>query len=472
MGSTKGQLTELNSLLRGIPSIGKFLDSASGQVLVQRFGAGLTKVIARTRIEEIRAGLQDGSETSAGTEVELADSIELELYRLAAPSGRNVINGSGIILHTGLGRAPMGAPALATIAEMGGYTVLEVDLDSGHRSQRDVAVESLLQELSGAEAATVVNNCAAATFIVLNAVTKGKEAIISRGQLIEIGGSYRMPDVMEASGAIMREVGTTNKTHLADYENAINENTGCIVHVHMSNYKIRGFTSSPNIAELCELGRKYNIPVIDDLGSGALVRPSLYGFTDEAFVPDSVKAGADAVFFSGDKMICGPQAGIIVGSKDLIKRIRKNAFARMFRVDKMTMGALQSTFVSFLNGTHERDLPLYQMLTRSIDDLRRNAQTVVDAVAPFSTVSASIVDSDSFIGAGAIPDEAIPSVSVRMKLSSPTLSATKLSWMLRQGVPSILGYIDDEAVHLNMRTVAPNLVEPMATKVASILSRG
>jgi len=271
---------------------------------------------------------------------EIAAELEHRLVRLCQPQGRRAINASGILLHTGLGRAPLADDAAAALAGTTRYSVLQASLESGDRSLREEKIQRLLIELTGCEAATVVNNNAAATMLILHTLAAGREVIISRGQLIEIGGSFRMPDVMSRSGAILREVGTTNRTHVRDYEEAINERTAAIMHVHTSNYRVRGFAGAPDIGELVELGRRRDVAVIDDLGSGAIVPLAEFGIGNEPLVKDSIAAGADVVCFSGDKLICGPQAGIICGKKPIIERIRRSAFARMFRVCKLTLAGL------------------------------------------------------------------------------------------------------------------------------------
>ena len=336
-------------LLRTIPSVTQVLTSEPGRELAREFGHGLTTFELRSFLDDLRRDIRGGAIESMLSLEQLADELRLRLARLSQAAGRRAINATGILLHTGLGRAPLCREAIDAIAACHGYSVLQASLESGDRSLREAAVQRILIELTGCEAATIVNNNAAATMLILNTLAAGKEVIISRGQLIEIGGSFRMTDVMAQSSATLREVGTTNRTHLRDYENAISDRTGAIIHVHTSNYRIRGFASTPDVPELVELGRRHNISVIDDLGSGALVPLREFGLTDEPLVRDSIAAGIDVACFSGDKLICGPQSGIICGRAAAIERIRKNPFARMFRVGKLTLAALQATLIHFLN---------------------------------------------------------------------------------------------------------------------------
>jgi len=318
------------------------LNAGECQQLVERFGREATLMACRTVLEELRAEIQKGAAPGV-KEVEIspdkvAARVSILLNGKFRPSLRKAINATGILMHSGLGRAVLSEEAGQALLEVGsGYSTLALEIETGRRGSRDSHVASLLCELTGAEAATVVNNNAAATVLILNSIAKGKEVVISRGQLVEIGGSFRIPDVMATSGAILREVGTTNKTHLRDYEDALGENTGAILRVHHSNYRIVGFAEEPEIEPLAELGKKRGIPVIDDIGSGAFVDLSAYGLESEPLVRRSIRAGVDCVCFSGDKLIGGPQSGIIVGRQEWIQRIKKNPLSRAFRCGKLTL---------------------------------------------------------------------------------------------------------------------------------------
>ncbi|MGZ5470010.1 MAG: L-seryl-tRNA(Sec) selenium transferase, partial [Candidatus Aminicenantales bacterium] len=331
---------------RNIPSLDAFLSEPGVGPLVDRFGREAVTASARDALGDVRAAIAaapvpatDGTAAPDAPDVSapaLIDRLRSRLERKFAPSLAPAVNATGVIMHSGLGRAVLPAAAIDSLnAVASGYSTLALDLESGQRVSRDRHVESLLRELTGAEAATVANNNAAATVLILNTLARGKEVVVSRGQLVEIGGSFRMPDVMATSGAVLREVGTTNKTHLRDYEAAVTEATGAILRVHHSNYRIVGFAEEPSIEDLAALGRARGVPVVDDLGSGALVDLAPFGLADEPLVQSSVRAGADVVCFSGDKLIGGPQSGIIIGKSAWIQKIRKNPLARAFRCGKL-----------------------------------------------------------------------------------------------------------------------------------------
>ena len=467
-----------NQLLRAIPSVGEVLTSPEVRSLVARFGEGAVKLEVRQLIEELRqrmrtqAGPDGGvlAEADATSTASLASQLEPRLIRLLEPIGRRAINATGILLHTGLGRAPLCREAAEAMAQTTNYSILQASLDRGDRSLREERIQRLLIELVGCEAATVVNNNAAATMLILNSLCSGKEVIISRGQLIEIGGSFRMTDVMGQSGAILREVGTTNRTHLRDYESAIGPNTGAIIHVHTSNYRIRGFTGTPAIGELCQLGRKHNVPVIDDLGSGAIVELREFGISNEPLVRDSVAAGSDVVCFSGDKLICGPQSGIICGKKAIIERIRKNPFARMFRVCKLTLAGLEATLPKFLNGSYKQAIPFYRMLCRDLASLDADAQVVAAAFRGQAGLSVSIEDDLAYVGSGSIPDEGIQTKVVC--LAHRDVSSDALANRLRRGLPSVFGRLRDRQLILDMRTLLDGEREILIDALKRALAEG
>lgn len=438
---------------RDIPSVNDFILSAPGRELCARFGAGMVKLFLREVLDETRGRIGRGETTVAPDGAEIAAVTAERIARVADPDGRRAVNATGILLHTGLGRAPLCAAALKAVAAFGGYSLLQTDLETGQRSLRTEKIEKMICELTGAEACTVVNNNAAATMLVLNTLADGREAIVSRGQLIEIGGSFRLPDVMRKSGALLREVGTTNKTHPGDYENAIGDSTGAIVHVHTSNYRIRGFSSTPDVRELARIGKKRGVPVIDDLGSGALVSLAEFGLSDEPLVRDSVAAGADVMCFSGDKLISGAQAGIVCGKKEWIARIRKNPFARMLRVCKLTLAVLEATLVHFVNGTYRGEIPFYRMLGRDTDTLRGLADTIVGGLG--DRVRAAVeIDADlSYVGSGSIPDEALKSLVLRVDPVAFGSTVGRCARRLRGGVPSIIPRVHDDKLVFDMRTI-------------------
>jgi L-seryl-tRNA(Ser) seleniumtransferase len=385
------------------------------------------------------------------------------------------VNATGILLHTGLGRAPLCEDALAALQGLGRYSLLQADVATGGRSLREEKIERLLVELTGCEAATVVNNNAAATMLVLNTLAAGREVVVSRGQLVEIGGSFRMPDVMARSGAVMREVGTTNRTRLSDYEAAVGERTGAILHVHTSNYRIRGFSWTPPVGELVELARRLAasrapaapVPVIDDLGSGALVRLSEFGIEDEPLVRDSIAAGVAVACMSGDKLISGPQAGIAVGRREVIEAARSNPLARAFRVCKMTLAALEATLVHFVNGTWREAIPFYRLLARSLEELDACAAEAAGALSHVKGVTCEVLDDVSYVGSGAAPDQGIATRVVAVR--SAHVGADELARRLRTGVPSIFARVRDDAVLFDMRTVMPEETDALRGGVVSAL---
>ena len=362
------------------------------------------------------------------------------------PHYRKAINATGIILHTGLGRAVLPAAALRQIAtELSGFSVLQVDLAGGQRSRRDGRIEDLFSLLTGAEAATVVNNNAAATVVALNTVAAGKEVIVSRGQLVEIGGSFRLPEVMAAAGAKLVEVGTTNKTHLRDYERAISERSAAILRVHPSNYKIVGFTVEVPLEDLVRLGRARGLAVIDDVGAGPLIDFSQFGFQKEPMLAESVAAGADLVTCSADKLIGGPQAGILLGKKHWIEAIRKNPLARIVRLDKVGLAALEATLVLFLDhGRALREVPTLRMLCRDLVDLQAQAERMAAAVrAAVPAAKAAVIEGFSQMGSGSLPGQDLP--TRLMAVQAENLPEGEIARRLRQYDPPVFARVGARA---------------------------
>jgi L-seryl-tRNA(Ser) seleniumtransferase len=379
--------------------------------------------------------------------------IGSHLEQKLASSLRRAVNATGIVIHTGLGRAVLAQSAIET----------------GLRGHRDVHINRLLCELTGAEAGILVNNNAAATVLILNTLAKGKEVILSRGQLVEIGGSFRLPEVMETSGALLREVGTTNKTHLKDYEAAINEKTGAIMRVHHSNYRIMGFAEEPEIEELVELAKKHNLPVIDDLGSGALVDLKEYGLETEPMVQRSINAGADVVCFSGDKLIGGPQSGVIVGKADIVNRIKKNPLMRAFRVGKLTIASMEATLKLFLNSEKLKERhPTYKMFSLSLKEINKRAAKVANKLRRTVSERARVwvEDGESQVGSGSVPVETIPTKVLSIKAFN--FSPESLTRKLRGNEPPIFSRVYKETVLLDFRTIQPDedkLVEEALLKI-------
>ncbi len=445
-----------NNVLRRLPSVSELLENPTLKRLVDRVSHHVVVTRVRSVLDELRQDLQ-----SAAAEVklpnlgELADRIAHRILEADDVRLRPVVNATGVLLHTGLGRAPLADEALAAMAEIGrDYASLELDLTSGRRSQRVVAVEELLRELTGAEAAVVVNNCAGATMLTLAALAAGQEVIVSRGQLIEIGGSYRLPDVMAASGAILREVGTTNKTHRDDYERAISDRTAALLLVHPSNFVVAGFSEGVTLGELVALRASRSLPVIHDIGSGALLDFRRFGLEGEPVAPISIKEGADLVLFSGDKLLGGPQAGIIVGRRTLVDRIAKHALARALRVDKLTLSGLAATLRLYRDPALAcRSIPLLHLLSTSTENLEQRARRIAPQIASVPGMTATPVADVTYLGGGSMPTQQIQTWCVAIQPGE--LSVDRLAARMRVGQPSVVGRVQQDRLHLDLRSVFP-----------------
>ena len=444
----------MQNIFRNLPSVNQLLESEPLKKLVETVNHTVVADGVRTFLDDVRQQVSDkAGDISVPSPQEMASMIADFLQAEEVPYLRKVINGTGIILHTGLGRAPLAKQAINAVAEISqGYASVEIDLRSGGRGQRAKAVERLLCELTGAEAAVIVNNNAAATMLTLSAMAAGKEVIVSRGQLIEIGGSYRLPDVMECSGAKLREVGTTNKTHPADYENAINENTGALLKVHPSNFEVVGFTKTVSTQEMVAIAHKHDLPLIDDVGSGALIDYSQFGLMNEPVVQDSLNEGADVALFSGDKLIGGPQCGIIVGKSKWIKTILANPLMRAMRVDKMTLAALHATLLLYRDPeTVMTQVPILRMLSMPIANLKMRADKIAEQIKASSAVQdCEVVEEKSMLGGGSLPTQKIPTWCVSIAANG---SVDSLAEQLRKNEPAIMGRVQKDRLMLDMRTV-------------------
>ena len=444
----------MNPLLRSIPSVSQLLETPEVVELCANYSHEVVVSRLRECLDDLRNTLKtDSSIGKLPSHSDIANSARKSLTQLSRSSLRPVINATGVLLHTGLGRAPMAESAVRRIQEIAnGYASVEIDLESGKRSQRVEAVEQKLVELFGGERATVVNNNAGATLLTLAALASGKEVIVSRGELVEIGGSFRMPDVMSASGAIMHEVGTTNKTHLRDYDSAINEDTACLLKVHCSNYRVEGFTKSVPVTELVTLGEQRNLLVVDDIGSGALFDYSSLGITGEPMATESLTAGSDIVLLSGDKLLGGPQCGIIIGTEVSVSKIASHPLMRALRVDKMTLAGLSATLDLYLSGKPEQEVPLLSLLHTPIEVLEHRAEIISKAINESEAEISTSVESDiTYLGGGSVPTQEIPTCCV--VLESASLTADQLASKLRRSEPAILPRIKSDRVHLDLRTI-------------------
>jgi len=441
-------------LYKSLPSVDELLKREPLVSLAAKQGQPAVTDAVRTVLgslrNEIAAGRLDAEKLRQAL-TRLVEAVEEELHRALGHSLTKVINATGVILHTNLGRAPLAASALEHIRETAeGYSNLEFDVEAAERGKRDVHVDRLFRKLLGDVSTIVVNNNAAAVLLALNTLAEGAEVIVSRGELVEIGGSFRIPDVMAKSNAILREVGTTNRTRISDYERAITDKARLLLRVHRSNFEITGFTEQVALQELVQLARQRNIPLIEDLGSGLLDLDSLR-VDGEPAVLDSLRAGVDVVTYSGDKLLGGPQAGILSGRADLIERMRSNSLFRALRVDKLTYAALEATLMAYVQGDHER-IPVLRLLRLQKPEIARRAQAVVERLSP-SRLSIEPIDGESLIGGGAAPSAVLP--TCLLSLRSDRLSAQEISARLLASVPPVVTRVEEGCVLLDLRTVFP-----------------
>ena len=458
----------MQTLLRALPGVDAVVTRVEGHPSVASFPRRRLTEVARDVLAAERRRVLEGAATAASPE-RLAERVVARLSERGAFSLSRVVNGTGVVLHTNLGRAllsPLARERLAATAA--GYSNLEIDVARKVRGSRYAHVDPLLQRLTGAEASLVVNNCASAVLLALESLARGKEVIVSRGELIEIGGEFRIPDILERSGATLREVGTTNRTHLKDYAQAIGPDTGLLLKVHTSNYRVVGFTAAVSSRELAELGRERGVPVMEDLGSGCLVDLRRYGFPYEPTVPEVVASGVDLVSFSGDKLLGGPQAGIVVGKAALVGRLVRNPLNRALRIDKFTVAALEATLFAYEAGDALETIPTLRMLTEDQVSIRRRARSFLrhlsaDRAARFG---AELVDTTSEVGGGALPTVALPSAG--LSLGTASEPAQSLDERLRTGQPSVLGRLFDDRLLLDFRTILPSDLAVLASALARL----
>jgi L-seryl-tRNA(Ser) seleniumtransferase len=450
--------------LRQLPSVNQVLQDPNVIALIEEFGHDAVTDSIRATMEHWRKRAQSGESVDTR---QLVHQVGEHVKVREASKLRPVINATGVLLHTNLGRAPLAKAAVQAAAEAGlGYLNLELDLETGKRSQRNEAVREWLCRLLGCESATVVNNCAAATMLVLRTFAAGRDVIVSRGQLVEIGGSFRIPEIMAASGAKLVEVGTTNITRIDDYKRAITPETTIVMRVHQSNYRVHGFTESPALDELIVLSRKQHVLFVDDIGSGAMVDYSRFGLGGEPLAAESIRAGADLVLFSGDKLLGGPQAGIIAGRKDLIELVEKDPLMRAFRLDKMMLAALEATLRLYLRpDVAMNEIPVLRQLNLSMDDLRTQADRVAEALR--STMTVEVRGDVTFVGGGSLPDQAYPTVLVAITTED---GADAMARRLRTGNPPVLGRVQGGQVLLDLRSVLPGQVDALISALGRAMA--
>jgi len=450
-----------NSLLRELPSVDALLKTDTARGLANELGPTRVTSLARLATEDIRQSLLNsrqslpdgnGDDAIRSELLKQAERRLIELHRIDEASGvRRVINATGVVLHTNLGRAPLSDAARRAIDQASGYCTLEYDAIAGSRGRRGARAEDLLRELTGAEAALIVNNCAAAAFLVLNTFARDGEAVISRGELVEIGGDFRVPDIMAQSGARMIEVGTTNRTRLSDYRGAINERSRLVMRVHTSNYRIVGFTKVPSLSELAGLTRDAGLPLYEDAGSGALIDFTKYGIEGEPVIRESIQAGADIVSFSGDKLVGGPQTGLVVGRTELIERMRSNPLYRALRADKLRLAALEATLSAY---SREEKVPTLEMIAMTSEQIEKRAKKLIRKVYKNTTDTLKIepINAESAVGGGSAPISSLPTLAI--SVTRDGFAAKSIAEHLRQWNPPIIVRIANDRVLIDLRTVA------------------
>ena len=462
---------ERQEMLRKIPKVDELLTLAeeTGRM------AAMTDIIPpaavrdaiRDELEALRGNILAGDLTELPEKKAILDAACTRAYGEQRSSLRRVVNGTGVVLHTNLGRSLLSWQAVSAVEEVArNYSTLEYDVDSGSRGSRHDHIDNLLASVTGAEAAMVVNNNAAAVLLILSAMGRGGEVITSRGELVEIGGSFRIPEIMTQCGCTLREVGTTNKTHLFDYEDAIGPETRALLRVHTSNYRIVGFSERPGLAELVELGRKHGLPVIEDLGSGSLVDLTAFGIHDEPTVQQSVKAGVDVISFSGDKLLGGPQAGLILGKRAYIEKLKRHPLARALRVDKMTIAALRETLYAYQDPAWAKcNIPVLRMLGASGEELRGRAEKLRLALEGFGC-AARVVETEGQVGGGSCPTQLLKSWAVAVDPGK--LTADQLAEALRRPYPHIIGRISQGQYLLDVRTLTDDDFSAIARRLGEV----
>lgn len=446
--------------LRDLPSIEQLLHASRADHLLNQYGRPLTLDALRSTLEETRARFKSDPQSDLPSSDVILARAESHLIVWTTPTLLPVINATGVILHTNLGRAPLSSATIAAMKKAAeNYSTLEYDLEKGQRGSRLVHAESILQRLTGAESALVVNNNASAVLLVLSALANRKRVVISRTQLVEIGGGFRVPDVMKQSGAKLIEVGTTNKVRLSDYKEALEEPTALVLRAHRSNFKIVGFTEEPELKEIAEIAHQANVIVVDDLGSGALLDTAKYGFAHEPTVQESLSAGVDLVCFSGDKLLGGPQSGIIIGKKDLIDRIKKHPLARAVRADKICLAGITATLLHYLKDEAEREIPIWKMISLPLDQLKVRAEAWRDGLG-----KGEVIESESTVGGGSLPEECISTYVLALHIKSPD----KFLKMLRTCHPPIIARVENDTILFDPRTVLED--EILISNLKSLLS--
>lgn len=451
---------------RDLPSVEKVLSTGPVRSLLGQYQRDWIVNLVREGIGEARNRVRNGHGTPSLEEI--AAWVEARVQTAGQVWPTPVINATGVIIHTNLGRAPLSEEAMEAMLRVArGYSNLELDLEEGKRGSRQAHIQPLLRQLTGAEAGLVVNNNASAVLLGLAALARGGEVIVSRGEAVEIGGGFRIPDVMAQGGATLVEVGTTNRTYGADYVAAITERTAAILKVHASNFRVTGFTHAAEIGELAELGRQHKLPVLHDIGSGCLFNTEAFGLAHEPTPQESIKAGAGVVFFSGDKLLGGPQAGIVVGQKELVQKLERHPLARAVRIDKISMAALATTLMHYVKGEAQQKVPVWRMLSASADELKGRASAWQAQVGDRSTILSSL----STIGGGSLPGETLPTWVLALHCDGLPGGVEEVMRRLRWHSPPVIARIEGERVVLDPRTVLPDEEDDLLHAVKEALSQ-
>ena len=462
---------EVEAQFRNLPSVDSVLAIPTVVAVAAGYRHDLVVNLVREQLDVARQEIRRGG--SAPGAAELAEAVCRELESLTRREPRRVINATGVIIHTNLGRAPMSRAAMEAMMEAAaGYTDLELDLQTGRRGSRQAHLQSLLRQLTGAEAALAVNNNASAILLGLSALAAGKEVIVGRGEAVEIGGGFRIPDVLQQSGAILVDVGTTNRTYSRDYGEAITDNTAALLKVHASNFRVEGFTAAVEPGELVELGQQRGVPVLHDVGSGSLLATEDYGLAHEPTPQESIAAGVGLVFFSGDKLLGGPQAGIVVGNRELVNRLERHPLARAVRIDKVSLAGLTATLLHYLRQEAESEVPIWRMIGSSEEGLKERVlgwKASLEGDLPEE--GALVVPGRSAIGGGSLPGETLPSWVLSLTCSAPSGGPEGVMERLRQGDPPVVARIEEDRVLLDPRTVLPEEDEALLQGVRAALAR-
>ena len=446
----KGRV-QMSTRYRSIPSVEKLLSDARIGRLMDEYSREPVVYLARRRLEEVRQEVGQGKEPPSFDD--LVEGVVARAASLWSPWPRPLINATGVVLHTNLGRAPLSAEAAESLLLAArGYTNLELDLEEGVRGSRQAHIETILCQLTGAEASLVVNNNASAILLGLSAVAHQREVIVSRGEAVEIGGGFRIPDVLKQSGAILTEIGTTNRTYATDYESAITTDTAALLKVHASNFLITGFTHDTTVGELVQMGARHQVPVLHDLGSGCLVETTQFGLAHEPTAQESIAAGVDLAFFSGDKLLGGPQAGIVVGKRDFVSLLARHPLARAVRIDKLSLAALTTTLLHYLKGEAVEKVPVWKMISASTGEMEARAKRWQKRIG----VRAKVIRGFSTIGGGSLPGETLPTWLVALTADGLPGSAQGIAIRLREAEPPVIARIEDDRVVLDPRTVLPD----------------